>query len=86
VTASYKVLITAGAEHELRGLPAAERSRVTKRILALQHDPRPPGCKKLSGIEGYRLRVGRYRVLYVIADEARAVTIYEIGHRREVYR
>jgi mRNA interferase RelE/StbE len=85
VTDSYKVLIAVAAERELRDLPAKERPRITKRILALSPDPRPPGCKKLSGLDGYRLRVDRYRVLYVVADEARIVTIYEIGHRREVY-
>ena len=86
MTDSYEVLITSGAERELRSLPAVERGRVTAKITALKENPRPPGCKKLSGMEGYRLRVGRYRVLYVVGDGLRRVTIYEIGHRREVYR
>ncbi len=84
--ASYRVLVTAGAERELRNLPERERRRVTAGMLALADNPRPPGCQKLSGMEGYRLRVGRYRILYVVDDAPRTVTIYEIGHRREVYR
>lgn len=86
MTDSYKVLIAAAAERELRSLPKADRARITKRILALSGNPRPAGCNKLTGLEGYRLRVGRYRVLYVVADETRTATIYAIGHRREVYR
>jgi mRNA interferase RelE/StbE len=49
--------------------------------------PRPPGCKKLSGSQNeWRVRVGDYRILYEIDDRIRRVRIYAIGHRREIYR
>lgn len=86
MTDSYRVRIAQAAERELRGLPKMDRARITKRILALSGDPRPAGCSKPTGLEGYRLRVGRYRILYVVADEERSVTVYAIGHRREIYR
>ncbi len=48
--------------------------------------PRPVGAEKLSGQDLYRVRQGNYRVLYEIADHYRTVTVFKIGHRREVYR
>lgn len=55
-------------------------------IDALAEDPKPPGAIKLQGREGYRLRVGDYRVLYRVDDEAQEVLITRVGHRRNVYR
>ena len=52
----------------------------------LQVNPRPPGAKKLTGQESYRIRKGDYRILYTIDDRARLVRVYRIGHRRDVYR
>jgi mRNA interferase RelE/StbE len=54
--------------------------------MALETDPRPPGCVKLAGREGWRVRVGDYRVLYSIDDNARVISVKQIGHRRDVYR
>jgi mRNA interferase RelE/StbE len=82
----YQLVIKRPAEKELAGLPVDIRKRVIARLLALEENPRPPGIKKLQGEDAYRLRVGDYRVLYTIHDEARIVTVYAIGHRREVYR
>jgi mRNA interferase RelE/StbE len=82
----YQVLVKRSAEKELDRLPSNVRDRVLKRLLALEDSPRPQGIKKLQGEEAYRLRVGDYRVLYTIDDTAQIVTIYSVGHRREVYR
>lgn len=60
--------------------------RVAERIEDLAANPRLHGAEKLSGAEGYRLRVGDYRVLYTINDAAQVVTIYRVKHRREAYR
>jgi len=82
---SYEVHIVHSAEKELDRLPAAIHARLIKRILSLEDNPRPRGIKKLSGREEYRLRVGDYRILYIIDDRNHIVTIVAIGHRREVY-
>lgn len=55
-------------------------------LKALADDPRPSASKKMSGREAWRLRVGDYRIIYLIDDEALAATILGIGHRREIYR
>ncbi|HCK26355.1 MAG TPA: addiction module antitoxin, partial [Alcanivorax sp.] len=49
-------------------------------------EPRPAGCEKLSGLERYRIRQGRYRVVYEITDECLIVTMVKVAHRRHVYR
>jgi mRNA interferase RelE/StbE len=55
-------------------------------LLSLEGDPRPKGCVKLRGAQDYRLRVGQYRVLYIIDDRERIIEIIAVGHRRDVYR
>ena len=82
----YKVQILHAAEKEMDKLPTATHTRISRRILSLEDNPRPKGVKKLGGREEYRLRVGNYRVLYTVDDEESIVTIFAIGHRREVYR
>ncbi|OGR97360.1 MAG: hypothetical protein A2V88_06955 [Elusimicrobia bacterium RBG_16_66_12] len=52
----------------------------------LQKEPRPPGAKKLSGVDGYRVRKGDDRILYTIDDAGRLVRVYRVGHRKDVYR
>lgn len=53
----------------------------------LAENPRPIGSEKLTGSEDlHRIRVGDYRILYQIQDDALLVLVVKIGHRREVYR
>lgn len=84
---SYAVLLSARARRELADLPKPIIARIDPRLIALGTEPRPPGCKKLktSGGDGWRIRVGDYRVLYRVEDHARRVLVYRIGHRRDVY-
>lgn len=82
----YEVRIIPAAEKEMDKLPTAVHARVSQRIISLEDNPRPRGTKKLSGREEYRLRVSDYRILYIIDDKGRSVTVFAVGHRREVYR
>ena len=86
--ASYKVLIRKSAAKELEAIAGKkDRERITRRILALADDPRPPGVEKLSGTsEKYRVRQGDFRILYEIEDDVLIVTVVSIGDRKEVYR
>ena len=84
--ASYKLFIKKDAEKEVRSFPKADIKRVIKKILSLPNNPRPSGCEKLKGDEGYRVRQGAYRIVYLIDDEEKSVTIVKVGHRRDVYR
>ena len=60
--------------------------RILSRIETLKRDPRPPGCEKLTGQERYRLRQGRYRIVYSVQDDALTVWVVKVGHRKDVYR
>ena len=84
--ASYSLLIKRCAVRELEALPLKERRRIVRRIQVLAATPRPVGAEKLTGEEKYRLRQGDYRILYTIDDAARAVVVFKIGQRGDVYR
>jgi mRNA interferase RelE/StbE len=85
---TYRLLINTSARKELEAVGTrADRQRLVRRIQALAGEPRPPGCEKLSGREDrYRVRQGRYRVVYEVDDSALTVTVVKLGHRRDVYR
>ena len=82
----YELRILQAAEREMDKLPSTVHSRISRRLLSLEDNPRPRGTKKLSGRDEYRLRVGDYRVLYIIDGKKSIVTVFAVGHQREVYR
>jgi mRNA interferase RelE/StbE len=83
----YRILLTGSARKDLDRLRGANWERVRDAIFALKDQPRPPGCRKLrGGYDTYRIRIGDYRALYDVDDEARAVTLLRVKHRRDVYR
>lgn len=81
----YEVAFTAGAARQLRKLPRDTRERVVRAIERLARDPRPNGVRALQGVDALRLRVGAYRVLYRVEDEALLVLVLRLGHRRDVH-
>ena len=86
--ASYRVLIKPSAAREIEAVDQKkDRQRIVARILALAKDPRPAGCEKLAGQSArYRVRVGRYRVVYSIADDQLRVLVVRVADRKDVYR
>jgi mRNA interferase RelE/StbE len=84
--ATYRVEIKKSAQKEILALPRLERFRIVAKIQALALDPRGPESKKLSAQERYRVRQGKYRILYEIRDEVLVVTIVRVPHRKEAYR
>ena len=83
---NWKIEISRDARKELAGLHPQMQVRISKAILALENDPFPAGCKKLRNRDGFRIRVGDYRVLFFADMKAKRIGIGAIGHRREVYR
>ncbi|OHB69147.1 MAG: plasmid stabilization protein [Planctomycetes bacterium RBG_16_43_13] len=83
----YDVLVERTAERDLKHIPKEYFNRITYDIKALSKNPRPHGCRKLSGSgRDWRIRVGDYRVIYEIDDRNRLLKIMRVRHRREVYR
>lgn len=86
--AGYSVLIKASAGKDIEAVGTkTDRRRIVGRIQALSANPRPQGSEKLAGYtDRYRVRQGSYRIVYLIDDTRREVTIFKIGHRKDVYR
>lgn len=83
---SYAVELKPSARKELESLPDTVLARVVRKVESLANDPRPTGCKKLKGYKDqWRIRIGDWRVVYIIDDAARLVSVTRIAHRREVY-
>jgi mRNA interferase RelE/StbE len=82
----YRVEIKASARRELEALPDSVLGRVLTKVEALSHAPRPIGCKKLNGYTDlWRVRIGDWRVVYLVDDKTKFVSITRIAHRSEVY-
>ena len=83
----YTLTFAKSARKELEKLPSQVVARIFAKIESLPATPRPPGCQKLKGNNAlWRIRVGDYRVLYVIDDATRIVDIVAVGNRRDIYR
>lgn len=83
---AYVVIIENKAQKEFMHLNPPFENAMKKMIDSLEKNPRPHGVKKLAGAkDGYRVRVGDYRILYVIDDKKKIVTVYRIRHRKDVY-
>lgn len=84
--AKYWLEVKSSAQKELDALDNALFARIDRKILALAENPRPAGCKKLKGHKDqWRIRVGDWRVIYIIDDSRAQVSITRVAHRREVY-
>jgi len=85
--ARHRVEISRTAERQLRRLPRDDQRRVARVMVALGDDPHPPGSRKLSGYDDvFRVRVGRYRIIYSVEGRRLVVIILKLGHRKDVYR
>jgi mRNA interferase RelE/StbE len=85
--AAYQIGFTPTALRQLASLDPPTRRRGAHRIEALGTDPRPAGAEMLKGGEGEsRIRVGDWRVIYVVRHEKLLVLVIKIGYRSDVYR
>jgi mRNA interferase RelE/StbE len=83
---AYEIIIKPTAQKDLDKLPDKEVVKIARRLTQLQENPRPIGIQKLTDQEGYRIRIGDYRILYEIEDKEKKVFIYRIKPRKEAYR
>lgn len=84
--AAYRLLLKESVQRDFDGIPKKDLRKILSRIKMLAADPRPPGCEKLTGQDRYRMRQGRYRIVYSVEDEERTVTVVKVGHREDIYR
>jgi mRNA interferase RelE/StbE len=83
---AYTVYLKRSAEKELKDLPVRIHDKIIETLLSLKDNPFPRNAKKLHGREGARIRVGNYRILYIVDDADRKIEIISVADRIEVYR
>jgi mRNA interferase RelE/StbE len=83
----YQVVVSKSAEKELTKLPKSTIEKVVPVLQSLAENPRPSSCKKLKGfVNLWRVRIGNYRIIYMIDDIVLLVDIRSVGHRKNVYQ
>ena len=82
---NYQIYIGKKAIKALEGLRYSDYDRIKNAIRNLASNPKPYGCKKLTGRPGYRIRQGDYRIIYDICEADRSVEVLAIGHRSNIY-
>ncbi len=82
----YEIKILPSAQKDLDSLEKNIFERVKTRIVQLKENPRPLGAIKLTAEEGYRIRIGDYRILYRLDDKEQKIYLYRVKHRKEAYR
>lgn len=81
----YSITIKKAAIKTLEKLNEPAYSRIKTSIYSLSENPRPNGFKKLKGRDGYRIRVGEYRIIYDVFDSSLVVDVIDLGHRKDIY-
>ncbi len=83
---NYTILLSKKAEKQLDKLPKNIAISIIEGISLLETDSRPNGCKKLKGRDGFRIRVGDYRIIYEIYDDELIIDVITLGHRKDIYQ
>jgi mRNA interferase RelE/StbE len=81
----YTAVLSKKAQKQLDKLSDNIAEPIFEAIVDLEENPRPQGYKKLKGRDGYRVRVGNYRIIYDIFDSELIVDIITLGHRKDIY-
>lgn len=81
----YSIYLKKSAIKALEKIDEPYYSNIKEAIYNLSNNPRPSGCKKLKGRDGYRVRVGDYRIIYDIFDSTLIIEVVNIGHRKNIY-
>ena len=82
----WRIVFRKSVAKDLKRIPQVDIQRILGAINSLADDPRRAGAEKLSGQERYRVRQGRYRILYEIIEDEVVIVVVKVGHRRDVYR
>ena len=81
----YQIQITKTAQKQLDKISDSVAGILIEAIDDLAVNPRPHGCKKLKGRDGYRIRKGDFRIIYDIYDNILTIEVIAIGNRRDIY-
>ena len=84
--ASYSLDFKPSVKRDLKAIPRREVLTILDAISNLSDNPFPPQSKMLTGREGWRLRVGSYRVIYTVSSSDITLFVVKVGHRKNIYR
>lgn len=84
--AEYRIYLKRSVWKDFEGISKKDLKRILQRIENLKENPMPTECEKLTGQDRYRLRQGRYGIVYSVQDKDLTVWVVKVGHRRDVYR
>ena len=84
----YSVTYLRDATQGLARLPHNLAARIAEKIEDIAADPYGdhPNVTRFKGRDGYRLRVGSWRIIHDLDDRKRRVTVLAVGSRGQVYR
>lgn len=82
----YAISFTSAAKRALRKISPDNRHRLIEAIERLAAEPRPSGCTKLTDRSGYRIRIGNFRVIYMVDDGKLTVLVLQVGDRKSIYK
>jgi len=83
----FKIQISASAKKSLIKIPKKDLVKLIELIQTLAIQPYPPGTRKITGEENtYRVRQGRYRVIYEVDGKKLLILIFKIGNRKDIYK
>lgn len=82
----YTIKFTSASQKQVQKLPSNIQNRIIQKIQDISASPRLSGYKKLTGREGYRVRTGDYRIIYLINDDELVVLIIDVDHRKQIYK
>jgi len=82
----YEIFFKESVWKDLKSIPKSDLKRILSRIEKLGETPRPMGCEKLTSMDLYRVRQGKYRIVYSIQDNELTIWVIKIGHRKNIYR
>jgi mRNA interferase RelE/StbE len=83
---AYKVEVPSKVAKTLKKLPKKDAQAIVATLESLENDPRPPAAIRLTNRDEWRVRVGNYRIVYLIEDERLVVVVVRVGHRKDIYR
>lgn len=84
----FSIEYSKAARKTLKGMPRTTAMLIMEKVEALAADPMGPNnnVKKLTNHPGYRLRVGDWRVVYLIHEQVLLIAVVRIAPRGDAYQ